>query len=350
MNRGEGNREAAKIERVRKEASDWIAKHDRGFSGREQDAFFDWLAADPLHAELFEKRRAVWKELNVLADWRPEHSLEPNPDLLAVQSTRSVGAWFWAVTAAAALLCVGLFVSWSSQQGDAVVMLASGEGAQYYEYHVLEDGTAVELNRGAQVSVRFSKDKRIVDLLSGEAYFTVSKDQRRPFVVRARGAVVQAVGTAFNVSLNSDTVEVLVSEGKVLMNPSIATTVDSLIVETEPLVRALTAGQRSRVNLDEVEKAPVVEEVSLEEMEARLSWKNEMLDFTDAPLSDVILEFNRRNHTQIVIGDSELNGLKVNAALKPQNVECLVDLLEMFEGVRADRNDATKVVLYKWSE
>ncbi|MGY8696772.1 MAG: FecR domain-containing protein, partial [Verrucomicrobiia bacterium] len=102
-------------------------------------------------------------------------------------------------------------------------------------------------NRGAQVFVRFTDEKRLVDLLAGEAHFTVSKDASRPFIVRARGTVVQAVGTAFNVLLNSDRVEVLVTEGRVLMNPSIATTRESVIDESEPLVRSLTAGQRSVV-------------------------------------------------------------------------------------------------------
>ena len=64
------------------------------------------------------------------------------------------------------------------------------------------------------------------------------------------------------------------------MNPSIATTRESVIVESEPLARSLTAGQRSVVDFQSVVAPPVIEEISLDSMDLRLAWKNERLDFT----------------------------------------------------------------------
>ena len=174
--------------RIKQEASDWVAKHDRGLSAEEQDAFFEWLAESPAHSEAYSRRQIVWKEMNVLADWRPEHSEEPNPDLLAVSPAKSKIAWYWAVAGIAALLVVGLFIGSNLRQSNQSdrILLASGE-RRFYEHHVLEDGSKVELNRGAQALVRFTEDKRLIDLLAGEAHFTVAKDKNRPFVVRARG-------------------------------------------------------------------------------------------------------------------------------------------------------------------
>jgi transmembrane sensor len=333
--------------RIKQVASDWVAKQDRGFTAEEQDAFFEWLAMNSLHSELYNRRQIVWKEMNVLADWKPEHSIEPNPDLLAVSNRRSKLVWFSAISGVAALLAIGLFIGgqWTQSNSGESMMLAAGEGAQFYEYHVLEDGSAVELNRGAQVSVRFTDEKRLVDLLAGEAHFTVSKDASRPFIVRARGTVVQAVGTAFSVLLNSDRVEVLVTEGRVLVNPSIATTRESVIDESEPLVRSLTAGQRSVVDFQSVMAPPVIEEISLDSIDLRLAWKNERLDFTDTPLSEVILEFNRRNHTQFVIGDEPTKAIPISGTLKPQNIDDFIEMLEVTAGVRAKREDVSKIVL-----
>ncbi len=335
--------------RVGKEASDWVALQDRGFTAEEQDAFFEWLAEDPLHSEIYSRRRMVWKEMNVLADWKPEHSLEPNPDLLAVSRKRSKLVWFSAISGLAAILAIGLFLNsqWENAKQSGSVMLAAGEGARVYEHHVLEDGSTVELNRGAQVSVRFTEGKRLVDLLTGEAHFTVAKDSSRPFIVRARGTVVQAVGTAFNVLLNSEEVEVLVTEGRVLVNPSIATTNESVIDESEPLVRELNAGQRSIVNLHADYAVPEIEEISFEVIEKRLAWKNELLDFTNTPLSEVVLEFNRRNHTQLVIGDASLNELPIIGSLKPQNLDGFVQMLELTDGVQAERDGDSKIILRK---
>ena len=351
MSQQDDNFSSSREERIKQEASDWVANHDRGITAEEQDAFFDWLAEDPLHAEMYSRRHIVWKEMNVLVDWKPEHSLEPNPDLLAVSGKRSKLVWFSLVSGIAALLAIGLFIGgqWTQSNSGESMMLAAGEGAQFYEYHVLEDGSAVELNRGAQVFVRFTDEKRLVDLLAGEAHFTVSKDASRPFIVRARGTVVQAVGTAFNVLLNSDRVEVLVTEGRVLMNPSIATTRESVIDESEPLVRSLTAGQRSVVEFQSVVAPPVIEEVSLDSMDLRLAWKNERLDFTNTPLSEVILEFNRRNHTQFVIGDEPTKAIPISGMLNPQNIDDFIDMLEV-TGVRTKREDVSKIVLSRSAE
>lgn len=339
----------SKENRIKKEASDWVAIQDRGFTAKEQDAFFEWLAEDPLHSEIYSRRQIVWKEMNVLADWKPEHSLEPNPDLLAVSRKRSKLVWFSVISGIAALLAIGLFINgqWENAKKSGSIMLAAGEGARFYEHHVLEDGSTVELNRGAQVSVRFTDGKRLVDLLSGEAHFTVAKDSNRPFIVRARGAVVQAVGTAFNVSLNSNEVEVLVTQGRVLVNPSISTTNESVIDVMEPLVAELSAGQRSVVPLNAAAVPPEIEEISTEVIEKRLAWKNEMLDFTNTPLSDVVLEFNRRNHTQLVIGDASLSELPVIGSLRPQNLDGFVEMLELTEGVRAERDGVSKIILHE---
>lgn len=343
------HRNSSKENRVMKEASDWVALQDRGFTAKEQDAFFDWLADDPLHSEIYGQRLIIWREMNVLADWRPEHSTEPNLDLLAASRKRSKWVWLSVISGVAALLAVGIFLGelWGHSTQDRSVMLAAGEGALFYERHVLEDGSIVELNRGAQVAVRFMEGKRLVDLLSGEAHFTVVKDSSRPFIVRARGAAVQAVGTVFDVSLNSEEVEVLVTEGRVLVNPSISTTNESVIDILEPLVAELSAGQRSVIVLKATTVAPKIEEISTEMIEKRLAWKNEMLDFTNTPLSEVVLEFNRRNHTQLVIGDASLNELPVIGSLRPQNLDGFVEMLELTEGVKAERDGDSKIILRK---
>lgn len=335
-------------ERIREAASEWLAKQDSGLEPHEQDRFFDWLAESPLHAEKYGELKRIWDRMNLLAEWRPEHSLEPNPDLLAVAPRRVVHARGLAWAGMAAVLAFSLLVWFLVLQGGGSepTMLASGESARYYEHHVLEDGSVVELNRGGQVAVRFLEDRRLVDLLAGEAHFTVAKDEQRPFVVRARGTVVQAVGTAFNVSLSPDEVEVLVTEGKVLMNPSIATTRDSIVDELEPLVKALQAGQRSVVSLNSKLVPLVVEEVSTGVIKQRLAWKNETLDFTETPLSEVILEFNRRNHTQLVIADAELLDLPITAAIRPNRMDEFVELLSLTENVRSERSGLSKITLY----
>lgn len=342
------NQSRSKDRRIKSEASDWIAKQDLGFTAGEQDAFFEWLGSDPRHGEAFGARKSVWNDLDVLAQWRPEHSLEPNPDLLAISRRRSVIRWTVAVSTLAAVFLMGLLLKnpWSSNDADQGVMLALGDGAQFYEHHLLEDGSVVELNRGAQVFVQYLADKRLIKLMSGEAHFTVAKDKDRPFIVQARNTVVQAVGTAFNVSLNSEEIEVLVTEGRVWMKAALEPETDAPIENFESPTRELNAGQLSSLSLRIDSALPVIETISPQQISRRLAWKNEVLNFTATPLSEVILEFNRRNHTQMVIADASLAAREVTATLRPNNLDGFLELIELTLQVRIKRESSDKIVLF----
>ena len=200
---------AARIEAA---AAAWLVKRDRGLTREEQDQFSQWLATDHRHGEWLARHQETWRQFNLLAEWRPEHGAEPNPDLLARprRTTRWVAPVYLAMAAGVALAIAGGVMWRSLERGTAPVARA-----EHYERRVLTDGSVLELHRGAAVDLRFTMAERRVELVSGEAYFTVAKNPERPFVVHARGVGVRAVGTAFNVRLERDAVEVLVTEGRV---------------------------------------------------------------------------------------------------------------------------------------
>jgi transmembrane sensor len=85
----------------------------------------------------------------------------------------------------------------------------------------LPDGSKVFLNRNSQFSYRdnFGKSKRDVKL-TGEAYFEISPDATRPFMIDAGKASIKVVGTSFNVITNNreSEVEVFVVTGKVILS------------------------------------------------------------------------------------------------------------------------------------
>jgi len=66
---------------------------------------------------------------------------------------------------------------------------------------VLPDGSEVWLNAGSNLSYNntsyFKKNREV--RLAGEAYFQVVTDRDKPFVVKAKGLDIKALGTAFNV-------------------------------------------------------------------------------------------------------------------------------------------------------
>ncbi|QDH78746.1 DUF4974 domain-containing protein [Echinicola soli] len=82
----------------------------------------------------------------------------------------------------------------------------------------LSDGTVVYLNAKSDLKFpnRFSDSIRMVEL-TGEAFFEVSEDKERPFIVKTQGVNVKVLGTSFNVKSDAEVAVALV-EGKVTVS------------------------------------------------------------------------------------------------------------------------------------
>ena len=327
-------------------AAEWLVRHDRGLTPAQQDEFLSWLAASAAHRESFERHRSMWGDFNALKQWRPAHGTVPNPDLLARH--RRPSAWRWATPALLAAAAVALLLVWPpttrAPENATVVFEAAA-----YRQETLPDGSVLDLNRGAHVVVQFSAAERRVLLVQGEAQFAVAKNPARPFVVRAGGVEVRAVGTAFNVKLAGPNLEVLVTEGTVHVSQQAvvapAASAGSAPTAAPVVLAALTAGQRTVISVATVIAPPVVVPASVPEIARLLDWQPHLLDFESTPLAEVVETFNRRNPQRLVIGDEELRSLAIVASIRSDNVEGFVRLLEGTMGVRAERTQAGEIVL-----
>lgn len=213
----------------------------------------------------------------------------------------------------------------------------------------LGDGSVVELNRGAQVEVRFSDTERRVLLRHGEAVFLVAKNSGRPFIVAAGEVAVRAVGTAFSVALGEAQVAVLVTEGRVRLDQ--APTLADPAGEKSPQTPDLVAGQRAVITTAVVPNGPQlgtvqVSKVTSAEVERTLAWQRMRLEFVEVPLAEIVAEFNRYNHQQLVVVDAETAALLIGGNFRADNVEAFVRLLESSFGVTSSRN-GDKIVLRK---
>jgi transmembrane sensor len=331
--------------RIENEAAEWLVKRDLGFTAEEQDAFFHWLGQNPLHGDQFARLQKTWTEFDHLAQWMPEHSGEPNPDLLANGMPRR---WWKPFLAVAASLVIA-FTLWSLYENADGLPETQAQHiiAGDYGYHILDDGSELDMNHGAEVSVEFSEGARLVKLLAGEVHFTVAKNPNRPFIVRAGGTDVRAVGTAFNVILGSDTLEVLVTEGKVRVEKAKLAGKRNGNTNTSETGLDLTPGQRSVLPFDSDGSGFAAMQIENGEIGQLLSWKHETLEFDSTPLGEAILEFNRRNDLQLAIEDNALGELPVVASFRSNNPEGFVSLLEIAFDVEVNRVSDLEIVLKK---
>jgi transmembrane sensor len=254
--------------------------------------------------------------------------LAPSPPAASRRAARLLRWTVPLAFAAAAAVAIGLFFPRRTAPPSEVAAAESG-----YRQQVLDDGTLVELNHGAQLAVAFTAAERRIRLERGEALFTVARNPARPFVVAAGGVTVRAVGTAFNVRLGAADVEVLVTEGRVQLDRP-----------AHPLAEPalLVAGQRLAVPF--VGVPPAVATITREDIDRALAWQPRLLEFSSSPLAEVAAEFNRRNRVQLVVADEALRALPIGASFRSDNVDGFVRLLEASFGVEAKRSAETIIL------
>ena len=78
----------------------------------------------------------------------------------------------------------------------------------------LPDGSFVTLNKNSSIHYpkKFPGRKRNIEL-KGEAFFTVTPDKEKPFVISVNDVTVTVVGTSFNIKSVSGKTQVVVESG-----------------------------------------------------------------------------------------------------------------------------------------
>jgi transmembrane sensor len=322
---------------IEEEAAQWLVERDRGFTPIREREFKTWLRADRRHAVAFDALDATWELMGEMQ----RTTGEPAQPL-----DRRRIAWLPMSLAAAAALAIA-WLGWDAARNKpsgprAPYELAAATEVGAQRQLDLPDGSIVQLNTDSAVEVHYEKAERRVRLVRGEAYFTVARNQQRPFIVNAGGVDVRVMGTVFNLRLRPDAVDVLVTEGKVRVAPSADLTRDVSSVPAEPLSE-LTAGHKVSIELRAPAVAPTAPvEVSPVEIRQALAWQAQRLEFDATPLRDIVAEFNRYNRHKLVIDDERLSAKRFGGTFPAADYETFVRMLQADFGITSERrNEAT---------
>jgi len=302
---------------IRASAAQWTVRRDRGLSGAEAIEFQLWLAADPRHAAAMQRAGGAWELLDRLPESLAERML--------VVAARRRFYWQWGLAlsslAASAALVMGVFGWWGEfdrSEFAPPALMAAGPRVV-----TLADGSLVRLNLGGEVIEEFVASERRVRLTRGEAHFTVVKNPARPFIVSAGAIRVCAVGTAFNVHLQTAQVEVLVTEGSVRLTTADRTTTDEPLVEAgERAVMPAASPIKSGAP-----RAFVITPVNGEEINRMLAWHDSIVRLGGATLAELADEFERRFGQRVVIADPEIAQMRVGGRVRGDDMEGFATLL-----------------------
>ena len=199
----------------------------------------------------------------------------------------------------------------------------------------------MEFPEGTDFRVEYTDGERRVTLLRGEVHFAVVKDPSRPFIVAVAGVEFRAVGTAFSVQLQANAARLIVTEGRVAVarDGVPVTLVGEAPVQTPHVVEA---GRRALVAfVADSEGAVQVASVSGQEIGEHLAWRNPRVEFSGAPLGEVVALLNQRNRVQFVLSDPDLLAIELSGVFRADDLESLVRALETGFGLRAEHRGDT---------
>jgi transmembrane sensor len=336
-------------------AAGWVSRRDAGLSAGEEADFQSWLRADPRHEAALNRYATAWATLDgPVQAGAADELLQELTTLKEGQRRRSL----LSAVGVAAILLISIS-AWNFPRERITDPAAQTATAKIVSpsRQILPDGTMVELKDGAEIHADYSPAVRRVELRRGEAHFQVQKDPARPFVVNVRGIEVRAVGTAFAVQLGHETVEVLVTEGRVAVDKPLrpATTPPagrgpSNALQDPNLISTLvTAGERAVIGLNAT--APAVIEIPGSEMAERLSWRAPRLEFSGTPLAEAVALLNRhaehRQGLRFVIEDPAISSIRVSGLFRADNTTAFVDLLESAFGINSVPRSSTEIALMK---
>jgi len=320
-------------EQIEATAAAWFAKREGGnWSAADQAELDTWLDGATAHRIAFIRSAATWERagrLTALGAGVPPGTIPPRDGwgIAPIPQADSSAKMADALPIARVVgfnkrlgaLAAGLIVATAAT---AVWYISNSHGTAYSTQIgalasvPLSDGSHVTLNTDSRIHVAFSAGERVVKLDQGEAFFEVSKDRSRPFVVDMGNKRVTAVGTQFSVRRDGAEIRVLVTDGRVR--------IDHQDVPSGLGATQVAAGSQARTKGNSV----LLDQPEPTQVEQLLSWRTGYLVFHETPLAEAIAEFNRYSSRKIVVDDPALMSLRIGGRFRSTDAEAFLWLLQ----------------------
>jgi ferric-dicitrate binding protein FerR (iron transport regulator) len=192
------------------------------------------------------------------------------------------------------------------------------------QHIILEDGTQVWLNANSELKyARSFSGKMIREVyLEGEAFFDVSENKEKPFLVHASGLAIKVLGTAFNVRsyAGEHIVETTLVRGKVSLASDAADTDHQ--VTLLPNQQALFSKDSKTIALEEAVNT-----------ENYISWKNGWMIFDNKPFSYIKETLERGYNVTIVMEDENSLTCTFSARFKDKTLQEVLEIFKTTESI-----------------
>jgi transmembrane sensor len=181
-------------------------------------------------------------------------------------------------------------------------------------HFILPDGTSAWLNSNSSIkyigNFRFNRQIK----LTGEAFFDVYKDARRPFTIKTKEITVKVLGTRFNIASyeNEKNIEVVLEEGK-------------LVFSDNEMNNSYTMKPNDLLEYDKTQKTFTTDVVLPQKY---CSWTEGKLVFRNDPLDVIARRLERWYNIDVEIDGLSPESIRWRATFKDENLEEVLSLLK----------------------
>lgn len=192
------------------------------------------------------------------------------------------------------------------------LMAVVDDGIQ--QHITLPDNSQVWLNHGSEIEYpsAFGKSRDVT--ISGEAFFNVSRDEKRPFTVKAGGLSVRVLGTEFNVNARPG-------------SPKTTVTLISGSVEVNAAGRTIDMQPLDKLEYDRNTNEIAVTTISPDEYD----WRSIMLNFEKMMLGDVLNAIGK--YYGVEITSTSLDSYNEPISLRLSGNESIERVMQMLDEI-----------------
>jgi ferric-dicitrate binding protein FerR (iron transport regulator) len=221
----------------------------------------------------------------------------------------------------AAALVIGLFI------GIYVSSLNSKTEPVYYAAHspkgsvsemILPDGSVIFLNADSKIRYSIEGEKGIREVyLTGEAWFDVAKNKKKPFVVHTPFYDVNVTGTQFNVKAYETDKEVTTTleKGQVIIQSS----------ENYKLAEEVILKPGEQMVLNTETRAATVKPVNTSWF---TSWKDNKLIFVNMDMKELIVLLERKYGVEIEVNNKDILNLHFDGTIKNESIIEIMEIMK----------------------
>lgn len=297
------------------EAIAWFTRMQGNSSRDDQSDFRAWLDMDSAHRQIYDEIASLWSSARISGlQIAREDAAILEQRLRTRRQRRRLNTSGSIITSC---LVGFLAVSWIWlekpnfwQDLNANYVSARGETRQI----LLDDGSSVLLDADTAINVRLDDDARQVELLRGTAFFEV-KPSSVPFIVKAANGRSHVLGTAFDVALNDEGVEVTLEHGS--LRVEVVNSMDQVVLKPGESIGYSDKGLSALKNI---------------ELSDTLAWHEGRFVFNNMTVMDVLQKIERYRNGRIIVLGSNLSERRISGSFSLKDSNAALSSLQASVG------------------